>query len=49
MSSENAVNLLTPEYKDFISNIKSKIQNAQIKASVKVNEELLSFIGKLAI
>jgi len=47
MSSENAVNLLTQEYKDFISNIKSKIQNAQIKASIKVNEELLKLYWEI--
>lgn len=45
--SENAVNLLTQEYKNFISNIKSKIQNAQIKASIKVNEELLKLYWEI--
>jgi len=29
------------DYKSFIKEIKSKIQTSQIKASIKVNEELL--------
>jgi len=31
----------TQEYKNFILEIKSRIQNAQLKAHIKVNEELL--------
>jgi len=33
--------IITHEYKEFISTIKSKIQSAQLKAHIKVNVELL--------
>lgn len=42
------IQLQTQEYKDFIAHIKSKIQNAQIKASIKVNEELLKLYLEMA-
>jgi len=36
-------NIQITEYKEFIKYIKSKVQQAQIKASIKVNVELLKF------
>jgi len=39
---------IEPSYKVFIHDIKSKIQMAQIKASIKVNEELLRLYWELA-
>jgi len=36
-------NIQTTEYKKFIKKIKSKVREAQIRASVKVNVELLKF------
>jgi len=39
---------IEPSYKVFIHDIKSKIQTAQIKASIKVNEELLRLYWELA-
>ena len=36
------------EYKNFINTIKSKIQQSQIKASIKVNEELLRLYWDMA-
>jgi len=36
------------EYKEFITTIKSKIQSSQIKASIKVNEELLKLYWDIA-
>ena len=33
--------LLPQEYKEFLTNIKSKIKTAQLKAHIKVNEEML--------
>ena len=44
--------LITNEYQDFIAEIKSKIQHAQIKASVQVNNELINLywnIGKMIV
>lgn len=38
----------TQEYKEFITIIKSKIQISQIKASIKVNEELLRLYWDIA-
>lgn len=46
--SKEIINLKTQEYKDFVLNIKSKIQNSQIKASIKVNEELLKLYWEMA-
>lgn len=40
--------ILKNEYKEFIQNIKSKIQSAQIKAHVKVNIELLNLYWEIA-
>jgi len=40
--------ILKNEYKEFIQNIKSKIQSAQIKAHVKVNEEMLRLYWDMA-
>ena len=40
-------NIQTLEYKDFIKRIKLKAQKTQIKASVKVNIELLKFYWEL--
>ena len=40
-------NIQTTEYKEFIQKIKIKVQQAQIKASIKVNVELLKFYWKL--
>jgi predicted nuclease of restriction endonuclease-like (RecB) superfamily len=40
------------DYRDFINEIKSKIQQAQIKASVKVNQELIKLywsVGKMIV
>ena len=36
-------NILNSEYKNFIVEIKSKIQSAQIKAHIKVNVEMLKY------
>ena len=41
------LNIQTTEYKEFIKRIKSKIRQAQIKASVKVNVEALKFYWEL--
>ena len=38
----------TKEYKNFIANIKLKIQSAQIKAHIKVNEEMLRLYWDIA-
>jgi len=35
-------------YKDFIADIKIKIQSSQLKAHIKVNEELLRLYWELA-
>ena len=40
-------NIQTIEYKEFIKRIKLKVQQAQIKASLKVNIELLKFYWEL--
>jgi len=40
-------NIQTTEYKEFIKKIKSKVREAQIRASVKVNVELLKFYWEL--
>jgi predicted nuclease of restriction endonuclease-like (RecB) superfamily len=40
-------NIQTTEYKEFIKQIKIKVRQAQIKASVKVNVELLKFYREL--
>ena len=40
-------NIQTTEYKEFIQKIKTKVQQAQIKASIKVNVELLKFYWEL--
>ena len=40
-------NIQTTEYKEFIKRIKLKVRQAQIKASVKVNIELLKFYWEL--
>ncbi len=40
--------IVSHEYKNFIQEIKSKIQSSQIKASLKVNEELLRLYWDLA-
>jgi predicted nuclease of restriction endonuclease-like (RecB) superfamily len=40
-------NIQTTEYKEFIERIKIKAQQAQIKASVKVNSTLLEFYWEL--
>lgn len=40
--------IVANEYKEFIQNIKSKIQSAQIKAHVKVNEEMLRLYWDIA-
>jgi len=40
--------IVNNEYKNFIQEIKSKIQSSQIKASLKVNEELLRLYWDLA-
>ena len=40
--------LQTTEYKQFILDIKSKIQSSQIKASIKVNVELLKLYWDIA-
>ena len=40
-------NIQTTEYKQFIKQIKSKVRQAQIKASIKVNTELLKFYWEL--
>ncbi|MEA2046962.1 MAG: DUF1016 N-terminal domain-containing protein, partial [Campylobacterota bacterium] len=42
------MNISNANYKAFIKEIKSKIQSSQIKASVKVNEELLHLYWELA-
>ena len=42
------MNLETIQYKDFIKNIKQKIQTSQIKAAIKVNEELLRLYWDIA-
>jgi hypothetical protein len=41
--SENLIK--TSEYRAFIQEIKQRIQAAQIKAAIAVNQELLHFIG----
>lgn len=44
--------IITQEYKQFLFNIKSKIQSAQLKAHIKVNEEMLKLyweIGSMII
>lgn len=40
---------IEPSYITFLSEIKGKIQTAQIKASIKVNEELLRLYWELAV
>jgi len=40
-------NFDNPDYHNFIANIKAKIQQAQIKASVKVNNELINLYWNL--
>lgn len=40
--------IITQEYKNFITNIKSKIQSAQLKAHIKVNIELLNLYWDIA-
>jgi len=40
--------LKTSDYKQFIQELKSKIQTSQIKASIKVNEELLKLYWQIA-
>ena len=40
-------NLIAPEYKQWISQLKQKFQQAQIKASVQVNSTLLEFYWNL--
>ena len=40
--------IITHEYKNFIANIKSKIQSAQLKAHIKVNVELLNLYWDIA-
>ena len=40
-------NIQTTEYKEFIQRIKQKAKQAQIKASIKVNTELLKFYWEL--
>jgi len=40
--------LETTQYKDFIKTIKQKIQTSQIKAAIKVNEELLRLYWDIA-
>ena len=42
------MNIEIQEYKKFISSIKLKIQSSQIKASIKVNEELLKLYWEIA-
>jgi predicted nuclease of restriction endonuclease-like (RecB) superfamily len=42
------MNLTNIEYKSFIQEIKSTIQTAQMKASIKVNEELLRLYWQIA-
>jgi len=42
------MNLKTSDYKKFIQELKSKIQTSQIKASIKVNEELLKLYWQIA-
>jgi len=42
------MNLKTSDYKQFIQELKSKIQTSQIKASIKVNEELLKLYWQIA-
>ncbi len=42
----------TPEYRDLITELKRKVHSAQIKAALKVNEELIGLyweIGKLIV
>ena len=44
--------LQTTEYKEFIQNIKSQIHSSQIKAHIKVNEEMLKLywnIGQMIV
>ena len=41
--------LLSKSYKNFLKEIKKKIQTSQVKAVLSVNQELIvSFIGRLA-
>jgi len=42
-----SMEIITQEYKQFLSDIKSKIQSAQLKAYVKVNEEMLKLYWDL--
>ena len=42
------MNLIDQNYKSFIKELKSKIQTSQIKASIKVNEELLRLYWEIA-
>ena len=37
--------IVDDEYKAWIENIKNRIKHSQIKASVKVNHEMLDYIG----
>jgi len=45
---KNKMNLEATQYKDFILDIKQKIQTSQIKAHIKVNVELLKLYWELA-
>ena len=39
--------IITQEYKQFLLEIKSKIQSAQLKAHIKVNEEMLKLYWEI--
>jgi predicted nuclease of restriction endonuclease-like (RecB) superfamily len=43
------VKIITQEYKQFLSDIKSKIQSAQLKAHIKVNEEMLRLYWEIGL
>ena len=45
---ENKINIKINEYKEFFTLIKTEIQNAQIKASIAVNIELLKLYWNIA-
>ena len=42
------MSIISQEYKEFITNLKSKIKSAQLKAHIKVNEELLRLYWDIA-
>jgi len=42
------VKLFDAEYKNWISELKSKIRSTQIKAAIAVNSALIGFIGSYA-